>query len=137
MDEAQSIPAGDWSAQKAALHQGILPPRGTIRERLLQSMDPAVAKSFSDAQICELERVLATGSTRPPPVNIRLTVPFFYRRFFLTVLAGGERRDASRLKKDRVQNALGTLTNAIFMAFLLLLFVPAFIGLVHIFAFAY
>jgi hypothetical protein len=64
-------------------------------------------------------------------------VPFFNRRYFLTVLAGGERRPAARLKKDRVQNALWTLTNAIFMTFLLLLFVPTFIGLVHIFTFVY
>jgi hypothetical protein len=137
MDETQSIPACDWSAWKAALHQSTLPPRGTIKERLLRSMDPEVARSFTDTQICELERVLATGSSRPPPINIRLTVPFFYRRYFLTVLAGGERRDAARLKKDRVQNAFWTLTNATFMAFLLLLFVPAFIGLVHIFTYAY
>ena len=50
------------------------------------------------------------------------------------LIAGAERRGAARLKKDRIRNALWTLTNVIFMAFLLLLFVPAFIGLVHIFA---
>ena len=101
MHETQSIPASDWSAPEAALHQGTQPPWGTIKERLLRSMDPEVARSFTDAQICELERVLATGSSRPLPINIRLTVPFFNRRYFLNVLAGAERRGAARRKNSR------------------------------------
>ena len=64
MDEAQTIPAGNWSALKAALHQISLTPRGTIMESLLRPMDPEVARSFTDTQLCELERVLATGLDR-------------------------------------------------------------------------
>lgn len=77
MDEARTIPATDWNTQKAALHQEAPARRGTTRDRLLGAMDPEVARSFTEAQLRELERVLATPSSRRLPIDIRITVPFF------------------------------------------------------------
>ena len=135
MDEARTISASDWSAQKAAFNQEVRVRPGTIRGGILGPMDPAVARSFTEVQLRELERVLAAPSSRRLPIDIRLTVPFFWRRYFISFLAGPERRSAPRLKEERVKHAIWTFANGCFFVFLLLFFIPTFIGLVHIFIF--
>jgi hypothetical protein len=134
MDEAQTISTVDWRARVSALDQGSRSGSETIRERLLKPMDGEVAKSFSEAQLRELERVLATSASRRLPVDVRITVPFLWRRYFVTFLAGPEQRSEERLKAERAKHAICTFANACFFVFLLTLSVPALIGLVHIFA---
>ena len=134
MDEARTISAADWGARKAALHQAAQAHRGTIQDRLLGPMESWVANSFTEAQLLELERILAAPASSRLPIDLRLTVRFFRRRFFLTFLAGTERRSAERLKEERAKHRLWTLANVSFLIFLLVLFVPTVIGLVHIFA---
>jgi len=99
-------------------------------------MDRDVANSFTEAQLQELERVLSASASRRLPVDIRVTVPVLWRRYFITVLAGPERRSAERLKQERAKHALWTFTNVCSIIFLVLMFLPAFIGLIHIIAFA-
>lgn len=134
MDEARTISAGDWHAQVSALAQEARSSSETIRERLLKRMDGEVAKSFSEAQLHELERVLAAPASGRPAINIRVTAPLFWRRYFITFLAGPERRSEERLKEERARHAIWTVANICSFVFLLMLFVPTFIGLVHIFA---
>jgi hypothetical protein len=99
-------------------------------------MNPEVARSFTEAQLQELERVFVVPASSRVPIDIRITVPFFWRRFFITFLAGPERRSTERLKEERVKHALWTVANAFIFVFVVLLFIPTFIGLVHIFTFA-
>ena len=56
------------------------------------------------------------------------------RRYFIALLAGPERRSRERLKEERACYTIWTLANSCLFVFLLLLFVPTLIGLVHIFA---
>ncbi len=58
----------------------------------------------------------ATAWAGGHPVNIRFSVPFFGRRFYLTVVAGQERRPAERLKADRAKHPLATRANVIFLS---------------------
>jgi hypothetical protein len=58
----------------------------------------------------------ATAWAGGNPVNIRCSVPFFGRRFYLTVVAGQERRPAERLKADRSKHPLATRANIIFLS---------------------
>ena len=51
-------------------------------------------------------------------VNIRLSIPFFFGRFYLTIVAGRERRDTTRLKDERQKHPLSTLGNLTFLFFL-------------------
>ena len=132
MDEASTISAAEWGEREDALHQGPAARRGTIRERVLGPMDPKIAGSFTDVQIRELERVLAASSARRLPIDIRISVPLFGRKFFISFLAGPERRSADRLKEERAKHALWTFWNMCCFVFLLVLFVPTFIGLVHV-----
>jgi hypothetical protein len=136
MDEARTISAADWSAQKAAFNQEAPSLQRTVRDRVLGPMDTEVAKSFTEAQLRELERVLAAPASGRVPIDIRITVPFFWRRYFITFLAGPEQRSVQRLKEERAKHALWTFANACSFVFVVLLFIPTFIGLVHIFAFA-
>ena len=58
----------------------------------------------------------ATAWAGGHPINIRFSVPFFGRRFYLAVLAGQERRPAERLKADRTKHPLATRANVIFLS---------------------
>ncbi len=136
MDEARTISVADWSVQQAALNQEAAARPGTIRDSLLGPMDPEVARSFTGAQLRELERVLTAPASRRLPLDIRITVPFLWRRYFITFLAGSEQRSTERLKEERARHALWTFANVSSLVFLLALSIPALIGLVHIFAFA-
>ncbi len=134
MDEARTISAVDWSEQKAALNQEAPARPGTTRDGVLEQMDPEVARSFTQAQLQEIKRVLPAPASRRLPIDIRITVPFLRRRYFITVLAGPEQRSEERLKVERAKHVLWTFTNVCCFVFLLLLFIPALIGLVHILA---
>ena len=134
MDEARTISSADWHQQVSALERGSRSSSETIKDRLLKRMDKDSAKSFSEVQLRELERVLSSQTTKRPPIDIRITVPFFWQRVFVTFLAGPERRSAERLRRDRAKHAIFTFANVCFFVFLLLLFIPTFIGLVHILA---
>ncbi len=136
MDEARTISAADWGEQGAALQQEAPARPGTIRDSLLGPMDPEVARSFTDAQLRELERVLTAPASRRLPLDIRITVPFFWRRYFINFRAGSEQRSRERLKDDRARHALWTFANVCSFVFLLALSIPALIGLIHIFAIA-
>lgn len=128
------MPGAAWSTRTAAREQTAPGLRGTLQDRILARMDRDVAHSFTEAQLLELERVLGAPSSRRLPIDIRLTVPFMRWRIFLTFLAGSEHRSAERLKEERARHALCTITNVCFFVFLVVLFIPTFIGLVHIFA---
>ena len=136
MDEAQTIGAGGWRATRSERKRVAPLQSGSLLDRLLGPMDRSVADSFTDAQLRELERVLADSSSRPLPLDIRITLPALRRRYFITVLAGPERRSAERLKQERARHRLWTFANTSSIIFLLLLAKPAIIGLVHILALA-
>ncbi len=49
------------------------------------------------------------------PVNIRLSIPFFTWRYYLTVIAGKEQRSTERLAEEREKHPLTTTANMIFL----------------------
>ncbi len=49
------------------------------------------------------------------PVNIRLSIPLFTRRYYLTVIAGKEQRSTERLAEEREKHPLATTGNMIFL----------------------
>ncbi len=49
------------------------------------------------------------------PVNIRLSIPLFARRYYLTVIAGTEQRSTERLGEEREKHPLATTGNMIFL----------------------
>ena len=51
----------------------------------------------------------------PHAINIRLTIPLFTRRYYLTVIAGKEQRSTERLAEEREKHPLATTANMIFL----------------------
>jgi hypothetical protein len=51
------------------------------------------------------------------PLNVRMSIPIGFGRYYITIVAGRERRARARLALDRRMHPLDTPTNALFMAF--------------------
>ena len=91
-----------------------------------------MAQSFAETQLAAIEHAIEARSRRRPPVDIRLSVPFIWRRFFFVLLAGSERRSPERLSRERVKHAIWTVANVCTVVFLTLFLIPAVIGMIHI-----
>ncbi len=76
-------------------------------------LPPDVAASLSEEQKRAIAETLGTGWS-DPPINIRFTLPFPGQRFYMTVLAGEEKRSRARRKTDRARYPLRTLGNVFF-----------------------
>ncbi len=50
------------------------------------------------------------------PVNIRLSIPLPFRRCYLTIVGGQERRSPERRRAERAKHPLVTLGNIVFLA---------------------
>ncbi len=50
------------------------------------------------------------------PVNIRLSLPLLFARYYVTIVAGKERRSGERLAGERKKHPLMKLGNLVFMA---------------------
>ncbi len=50
------------------------------------------------------------------PVNIRLSIPLLFGRYYVTIVAGKERRSGERLASERKKHPLMKLSNLIVMA---------------------
>lgn len=61
------------------------------------------------------DQTQAKAWTSDHPVNIRVSLPFFGKRFYLTLVAGQERRPVERLRAERAKNPLATRANIIFL----------------------
>ncbi len=53
--------------------------------------------------------------TSEHPLNIRVSIPLFYGRYYVTVVAGKERRARARLAKDKREHPLDTPGNVVFL----------------------
>ena len=51
------------------------------------------------------------------PVNIRLSVPLVFWKFYVTIVGGPERRSGERRRAERAQHRLDKLGNVIFMGY--------------------
>jgi hypothetical protein len=71
-----------------------------VLERLIKRMPSDVVASLSPAQLEALGLACRSETARRHAVDLRLTLPFPGRGFYLVVLAGRERRSAKRLRED-------------------------------------
>lgn len=82
---------------------------------LLANLPDSVLASFTAEQRAALWTAARPVSWRRHPVNIRLTFPFFGVRHFVTIVAGIEKRDLDRVRRERVTHPLRTAGNVLFM----------------------
>ncbi len=74
-----------------------------------------------DEGVTEVPKMAASEAPRAErwgnhhPVNIRLSIPLFTRRYYVTVVAGKEQRSTERLAEEREKHPLATTANMIFL----------------------
>ena len=86
-----------------------------IVDQFLDRMPSRMAGTFTGEQRAALYRALKAESWRNHPVNIRLSIPFFGKGFYLTLVAGREKRAKARLKRQKRIFPLHRLGNILFL----------------------
>ncbi|MEA5553606.1 hypothetical protein VB713_21955 [Anabaena cylindrica UHCC 0172] len=85
-------------------------PNDPFVQKILARIPAQTAATFTDTQLTELKRVFIDRVSNPSPVDIRLSIPFFKRRFYLVLLIGKEKRSQQRLKNSNFQIVNGFLS---------------------------
>ncbi len=101
---------------------------GEVRaEGLLRAIDPAVRVSLTEAQEDAIRAAARQDSWKHHPVDIRLSLPTPFGRFYLALVAGRECRSAARLATERKRQPLASAGNLAMLSALIAL--PALAGL--------
>ncbi len=104
----------------------------SFRRRLLANMPEEAATSFTDLQLAMIEHALDSGRWQIHPLDIRFSIPFFWRQFYFVFLAGPERRSPERRRDERISRPIKAVANSVVFALFLMLLIPAAVGTVQI-----
>lgn len=85
------------------------PALGVVRRLPAQ-----ILASLTREQQITLGEALLRQKWRSHPVDIRITVPFFGKRYYFTAVAGREQRDRARLRLERRLHPLRKTNNVLF-----------------------
>ncbi|SDG65286.1 hypothetical protein [Roseospirillum parvum] len=88
---------------------------GPPPDSLLAQLPGEVLDILTGEQKARLTRIRIDGGWRRHPVDLRLSLPLPGRRFYLTVIAGEEKRDAHRRQAERHRYPLPTVGNLFFL----------------------
>jgi hypothetical protein len=99
-------------------------------------MPEDVANSFTELQLAMIEHALEGGRWRDHPLDVRLSIPLVWKRFYLVLLAGPERRSPERRNYERARR-LRTFADMVIFAIFLLLLIPATVGSVQLISMAW
>ncbi len=96
-----------------------------VLERLLKRMPSDVVASFTPSQFEALRAACHSETARKHAVDLRFTLPFPRRSFYLVMLAGRERRSAKRLREDRSYIYTSLLGSLVLIGLLAAVTVPS------------
>lgn len=82
----------------------------TFVQQFFVRISPQVAVTFTDAQLTELKKVFKDRLSKRHAVNIRLSIPFPKKPFFIVLLLGKE-----DMSKQRLQRLTSTPRTSIFL----------------------
>lgn len=85
-------------------------------ESLLARMPPAMQESFTAEQVAALRHAAWRSKFATHPVDIRWTIPFLNKPFYMVLLAGPERRSSARRQSERNRFPLARIGNLLFLA---------------------
>ncbi len=83
-----------------------------VDEVALEGTERASSDEESTASVDQAETDRAWASH---PINIRISIPLIFGRWYFTIIGGPERRDRTRRARERRKHPLFTLGNVIFM----------------------
>ena len=90
---------------------------GEVRaEQLMRSIAPAVREGLTQEQEAAIRTAIRRGDWDMHPVDMRLTIPTPFGRYYATFIAGPERRNPTRRAADRRRRPLVTMGNIVFFA---------------------
>ncbi len=98
---------------------------------LFDRLPESVVDTLSVEQKNAIRQATEDSTWTGSPVNIRFSLPFFGKKYYVTVVGGAEKRGPERQIKDRNEYPLRTVANVFFfiglatMFYLLALFVLA------------
>jgi hypothetical protein len=94
-----------------------------IVQRILARVPAEISKTFTDPQLAELKKIFVDRMNNSSAVDVRLSIPFFQRRFYLVCLMGKEKRSLHRLKnsKFKVINSFVSTTYILLMLSIIVL----------------
>lgn len=72
-----------------------------IIKRLFDNVPDEVIETFTNDQLLEIRTLFINKINNSSDVDIRLSIPFLRRRFYLVFLMGKERRSLQRLKQSK------------------------------------
>ncbi len=85
-------------------------------DRIIDELPDDDRASLTDGQRGALQEALKKiGWRRDHAVNIRFSAPLLYWRFFVTIVAGTEKRAPHRVNEDSQRHPFRTMGNALFL----------------------
>ncbi len=108
MNMAANIDRGHDRKSAESEHSG-------VADAILAKLPSDVRQTLGPDQIAALRRAANDVSWSSHPVNIRLTIPTIFNRYYLVILGGSERRDKERITAERRRHPLPTLSNILFL----------------------
>lgn len=100
---------------------GLYIASGRPADRIMRYIPADVLAGLSPAQRQAIRRALTEAPWQNYPVDIRFTVNLPFSPFFVTILAGPERRDAGRRAADRRRHPFNRPGNLLFLLAVVLL----------------
>ncbi len=82
---------------------------------LFDRLPPEILGSLTARQRSAIASAAGTTDWNGHPVNIRLSLPFLPRRWYVTIVGGPERRGRERRRSDRAGNPIRTAGNLVFI----------------------
>ncbi len=121
MDQAIGNPAGQLGGTAPA-QAGKTAPKGQV------AAGSADVEESMDQRHVYAGREWSTDHS----LNIRISIPLGIGRYYITLVAGKERRARARLALDRRQNPLDTPGNVMFLAFVFMVAATGSITLLYL-----
>ena len=86
-----------------------------LADAILEKLPSDVRATLGPDQVVALRRAANDVSWSSHKVNIRLTIPTVFNKYYLVILGGRERRDRDRIAAERRRHPLYTLSNLLFL----------------------
>ncbi|MEH2417760.1 hypothetical protein [Nostoc sp.] len=99
----------------------------TFLQQFFACIPPEVVATFTDAQLTELQKVFKERVSKRHAVDIRLSIPFIKKRFYVVFLLGKEKRSKQN-RKDTIFKPV----NSIFLIRYCLVLIPLLLAALYI-----
>jgi hypothetical protein len=99
--------------------------------RFFERVPVDVASTFTAGQLDAIKRAFGARTPGAHAIDIRTSVPFGPRRFYVVFLAGRERRNADRRALDALLQPIGCVANAFIVVAFALIFAGATVATLY------